>query len=99
MTWSQPGRPSDGAFLPSCRLRSTRRVRWTRSDLKVKAGLDGDGKLVALNHDVVAAWPTKRWGIPAFLSPSVDKKGALDAFRSEGQGWTGWRRQAGRVEP
>jgi CO/xanthine dehydrogenase Mo-binding subunit len=39
---------------------------------------------VALNHDVVAAWPTKRWGIPAFLSPSVDKKGALDAFTVNG---------------
>src|SRR6202166_2351136 len=24
---------------------------------KVKAGLDGDGRLVALNHDVVSAWP------------------------------------------
>ena len=43
---------------------------------KVKAGLDGDGKLIALNHDVVSAWPTKRWGIPDFLTPSVDKKGA-----------------------
>ena len=42
---------------------------------KVKAGLDGDGKLIALNHDVVSAWPTKRWGIPDFLTPSVDKKG------------------------
>src|SRR5580704_17180378 len=51
---------------------------------KVKAGLDGDGRLVAMNHDVVAAWPTKRWGIPAFLSPSVDKKGALDAFTVNG---------------
>src|SRR5579864_8129665 len=51
---------------------------------KVKAGLDGDGKLIAMNHDVVAAWPTKRWGIPAFLSPSVDKKGALDAFTVNG---------------
>ncbi len=51
---------------------------------KVKAGLDGNGKLVAMNHDVVAAWPTKRWGIPAFLSPSVDKKGALDAFTVNG---------------
>jgi Aerobic-type carbon monoxide dehydrogenase, large subunit CoxL/CutL homologs len=47
---------------------------------KVKAGLDGDGKLIALNHDVVSAWPTQRWGIPDFLSPSVDKKGPLDAF-------------------
>ena len=51
---------------------------------KIKAGLDGDGKLVALEHDVVGAWPTKRWGIPAFLTPSVDKKGALDAFTVNG---------------
>ncbi|QWG23371.1 molybdopterin-dependent oxidoreductase [Bradyrhizobium sediminis] len=51
---------------------------------KIKAGLDGDGKLVAMNHDVVSAWPTKRWGIPDFLSPSVDKKGALDSFTVNG---------------
>jgi isoquinoline 1-oxidoreductase beta subunit len=51
---------------------------------KVKAGLDGDGKLIALNHDVVSAWPTKRWGIPDFLTPSVDKKGALDGFTVNG---------------
>jgi CO/xanthine dehydrogenase Mo-binding subunit len=51
---------------------------------KVKAGLDGDGKLIALDHDVVSAWPTKRWGIPDFLSPSVDKKGPLDAFTVNG---------------
>src|SRR5258708_11537570 len=47
---------------------------------KVKAGLDGDGKLIALNHDGVTPWPTPRWGIPDFLPPSSDKKGALDAF-------------------
>lgn len=51
---------------------------------KVKAGVDGDGKLVALSHDVVSAWPTQRWGIPDFLSPSVDKKGSLDAFTVNG---------------
>jgi isoquinoline 1-oxidoreductase len=51
---------------------------------KVKAGLDGEGKLIALNHDVVSAWPTARWGIPDFLSPSVDKKGPLDAFTVNG---------------
>ena len=51
---------------------------------KVKAGVDGDGKLIALNHDVVSAWPTARWGIPDFLSPSVDKKGPLDAFTVNG---------------
>ena len=51
---------------------------------KVKAGLDGDGRLIALNHDVVSAWPTKRWGIPGFLTPSVDKKGGLDGFTVNG---------------
>ncbi len=51
---------------------------------KVKAGLDADGKLIALNHDVVSAWPTQRWGILDFLSPSVDKKGPLDAFTVNG---------------
>lgn len=51
---------------------------------KVKAGVDGDGKLVALSHDVVSAWPTQRWGIPDFLTPSVDKKGPLDAFTVNG---------------
>src|SRR5262245_42505189 len=51
---------------------------------KVKAGMDGDGKLVAMSHDVVSAWPTARWGIPAFLTPSVDKKGALDGFTVNG---------------
>ena len=51
---------------------------------KIKAGLDRDGKLIAMNHDVVSAWPTQRWGIPDFLSPSVDKKGPLDAFTVNG---------------
>ena len=45
---------------------------------------DGDGKLVALSHDVVSAWPTQRWGLPDFLTPSVDKKGPLDAFTVNG---------------
>ncbi|MGJ5220293.1 molybdopterin cofactor-binding domain-containing protein, partial [Bradyrhizobium oligotrophicum] len=51
---------------------------------KVKAGLDASGKLIALSHDVVSAWPTARWGIPDFLSPSVDKKGPLDSFTVNG---------------
>lgn len=51
---------------------------------KIKAGFDDSGKLIAFNHDVVSAWPTKRWGIPAFLSPDVEKKGALDAFTVNG---------------
>jgi len=46
---------------------------------KIKAGLDGDGKLIAMNHDVVSAWPPTL-GIPDFLSPRSTKKGALDAF-------------------
>jgi isoquinoline 1-oxidoreductase len=50
----------------------------------VKAGLDSSGKLVGLEQDVVSAWPTARWGIPEFLSPSVDKKGSLDSFTVNG---------------
>jgi CO/xanthine dehydrogenase Mo-binding subunit len=51
---------------------------------KIKAGLDNDGKLIAMDHDVVSAWPTKRWGIPDFLTPSVDKKGGIDGFTVNG---------------
>jgi isoquinoline 1-oxidoreductase beta subunit len=51
---------------------------------KVKAGVDADGKLIGLQHDVVCAWPTARWGIPGFLTPSVDKKGPLDSFTVNG---------------
>lgn len=51
---------------------------------KIKAGIDREGKLIALSHDVVSAWPTARWGIPDFLSPSVDKKGPLDSFTVNG---------------
>jgi isoquinoline 1-oxidoreductase beta subunit len=51
---------------------------------KVKAGLDADGKLVGLAHDVVCAWPTARWGAPEMLTPSVDKKGPLDSFTVNG---------------
>jgi isoquinoline 1-oxidoreductase len=51
---------------------------------KVKVGLDADGKAIAMEHDVIGAWPTKRWGIPAFLTPSVDKKGDHDGFTVHG---------------
>ena len=51
---------------------------------KVKAGLDANGKLIAMEHAVVSAWPTKRWGIPAFLGESVDKKGPVDGFALNG---------------
>ncbi len=51
---------------------------------KVKVGVDASGKPTAFEHDVIGAWPTARWGIPAFLSPSVDKKGSHDAFTVNG---------------
>ena len=41
---------------------------------KVKVGLDASGKPIAMEHDVVGAWPTARWGIPAFLTPAVDRE-------------------------
>jgi isoquinoline 1-oxidoreductase len=51
---------------------------------KVKVGLDGDGKAIAMEHDVIGAWPTLKWGIPAFLVPSVDKKPDEDPFAING---------------
>jgi isoquinoline 1-oxidoreductase len=51
---------------------------------RVKVGLDSDGKAVAMEHDVIGAWPTARWGIPAFLTPAVDKKGPHDSFTVNG---------------
>jgi isoquinoline 1-oxidoreductase len=51
---------------------------------KLRAGVDDKGKLVAFDHDLVSAWPTKRWGLPGFLVPSIDKKGALDPFAIHG---------------
>ena len=41
---------------------------------KVKVGLDASGKPIAMEHDVIGAWPTARWGIPAFLTPAVDRQ-------------------------
>jgi isoquinoline 1-oxidoreductase len=51
---------------------------------KVKVGLDANGNPIAMEHDVIGAWPTARWGIPAFLTPSVDKKGSHDGFTVNG---------------
>jgi isoquinoline 1-oxidoreductase subunit beta len=51
---------------------------------KVRIGIDANGKAVAMEHDVAGAWPTARWGIPAFLTPSVDKKGSHDSFTVNG---------------
>jgi isoquinoline 1-oxidoreductase len=50
----------------------------------VKLGLDDKGRAIAMTHDVIGAWPTARWGIPAFLTPSVDKKGSHDGFTVNG---------------
>jgi isoquinoline 1-oxidoreductase len=47
---------------------------------KVKVGLDGNGKPVAMEHDVIGAWPTAKWGIPAFLTPAVDRERKGDSF-------------------
>src|SRR4029077_16986837 len=51
---------------------------------KVKAGLDTDGKMVGLAHELVCAWQTARWGIPECLAPAVDKKGPLDSVTVNG---------------
>jgi isoquinoline 1-oxidoreductase subunit beta len=51
---------------------------------KLRVGVDDKGKLIAVDHDLVSAWPTARWGIPAFLTPAVDKKGSLDGFAVHG---------------
>ena len=47
---------------------------------KIKVGLDGGGKPIAMEHDVIGAWPTAKWGIPAFLTPAVDRKRNGDSF-------------------
>jgi isoquinoline 1-oxidoreductase subunit beta len=47
---------------------------------KVKVGLDDAGKPIAMEHDVIGAWPTAKWGIPAFLTPAVDRKRNGDSF-------------------
>jgi isoquinoline 1-oxidoreductase subunit beta len=49
---------------------------------KVKVGLDGNGKPVAMEHDVIGAWPTAKWGIPAFLTPAVDKQRVGDTVEN-----------------
>jgi isoquinoline 1-oxidoreductase subunit beta len=49
---------------------------------KVKVGLDAEGHAVAMEHDVIGAWPTLKWGIPAFLTPAIDKKRVGDTFEN-----------------
>jgi isoquinoline 1-oxidoreductase subunit beta len=50
----------------------------------LKAGLDDKGNIVAIDHDIISAWPTKRWGIPGFMTPSAVGKGNLDGFAVHG---------------
>jgi isoquinoline 1-oxidoreductase len=51
---------------------------------KIRAGVDENGKMIAVDHDLVSAWPTARWGIPAFMIPGVDNKGVTDPFAVHG---------------
>ncbi|MBJ56704.1 MAG: aldehyde dehydrogenase [Rickettsiales bacterium] len=41
------------------------------------------GKLMSMTHDVVAGWSTKR-AAPGFMPDSVDKKGKVDQFSTNG---------------
>ena len=41
------------------------------------------GRMIAMNHDVVAGWSTKR-AAPGFMPDSVDKKGKVDQFSTNG---------------
>src|SRR6516225_4276403 len=49
---------------------------------KVKVGLDAEGHAIAMEHDVIGAWPTAKWGIPALLTPAVDRKRNGDSFEN-----------------
>ncbi|GAA0006533.1 hypothetical protein BRDID11002_65370 [Bradyrhizobium diazoefficiens] len=50
---------------------------------KVKAGVDGDGKLIALSHDVVSAWPTRALGNPRFPDAIGRQEGAARQLHGE----------------
>ena len=52
----------DRSIRASTTCRWISRVRSTYQ--KIALGLDDAGKIVAIDHDLVSAWPTKRWGIP-----------------------------------
>ena len=50
---------------------------------KVRAGVDEQGKLVAVDHDLVSAWPTARWasGLP---DAGGRQEGRADGFAVHG---------------
>ena len=45
--------------------------------------LDGQGRLEAVTHDVVAGWPTARV-LPGFLAETADKQAKVDSFAVSG---------------
>ena len=51
-----------------------------------RAGVDDNGKLIAIDHDLVSAWPTKRWGIPGFLTPVGRQEGRARRLRRARRG-------------
>ena len=50
---------------------------------RVKGGVNADGQLDTMVHDVCSGWATKRMA-PGFLADSVDKKGKIDQFSTNG---------------
>ncbi len=61
---------------------------------KVKAGLDADGKLIALNHDVVSAWPTAALGHPRFPVAFGRQEGTARCVHREWRGLLLFRAQS-----
>ena len=50
---------------------------------KVKGGVNAGGQLDTISHDVCSGWATKRMA-PGFMAESVDKKGKIDQFSTNG---------------
>ena len=63
---------------------------------KVKAGLDADGKLIALNHDVVSAWPTAALGHPRLPVAFGRQEGTAGCLHRERGGFLLFRAQSQR---
>ena len=55
----------------------------THTVQRVKGGVNAAGKIDAMSHVVAAGWATKRMA-PGFLAESVDKKGKIDQFSTNG---------------
>jgi hypothetical protein len=53
---------------------------------KVTAGVDADGKMVGLQHDVVCAWPTARWGHPGVPDAVGRQEGAARQLHCQRRG-------------